>query len=295
MLALGPAVVVIAMTGNEGIYGLLVLSQVVLSLQLPFAVVPLIHFTSDRKIMGSFANKIWVIIASWIIAAIIIVLNLKLVWDEISAWMTSGGLLLWLVMIPLLVALLGLLVYLTYRAVARKDVSRSYPVDAMSENVARNIKPVSIKRIGAAVEHSEGDAAIISAALNMARIQKADLILIHVANTPGVEVYGKEGGGAHVSSDEQYLEQMAAELADKNVSVATELRFGKPVDEIVSAVKEASIDLLVMGSHGHSGLADIVFGQTASVVQHRVSIPVYIVKSSGPEPRLHGFGPADES
>ncbi len=295
VLALGPAVVVIAMTGNEGIYGLLVLSQVVLSLQLPFAVVPLIHFTSDRKIMGSFANRFWVIIASWVIAAIIIALNLKLVWDEISAWLTSGGLLLWFIMIPLLIVLLGLLIYLTYRAVVRKDVRRDYPVDAMSENVARNIRPVAIKRIGAAIEHSEGDAAIISAALNMARIEKADLILIHVADTPSIAVYGKEGGGSHVSSDEQYLDQIAAELTDQNVSVATELRFGNAVDEIVSAVKEASIDLLVMGSHGHSGLADIVFGQTASVVQHRVSIPVYIVKSSGPESRLHGLGQTDES
>ena len=56
LLALVPAVIAIALAGSEGLYRLLVLSQVVLSLQLPFAVVPLVHFTSDRRKMGEFAS-----------------------------------------------------------------------------------------------------------------------------------------------------------------------------------------------------------------------------------------------
>ena len=68
-LALIPATIVIALSGDHGLYRLLILSQVVLSLQLPFATIPLIHFTSDPGKMGVFANHAWVKIVAWTIAA----------------------------------------------------------------------------------------------------------------------------------------------------------------------------------------------------------------------------------
>ncbi|MBB5715707.1 Nramp family divalent metal transporter [Sphingomonas aerophila] len=78
LLAVVPAVVVIAMVGDRGATDLLVLSQVVLSLQLPFAVVPLVSFTGNRTIMGQFASPMWLRILAWTIAAVIIGLNVKL-------------------------------------------------------------------------------------------------------------------------------------------------------------------------------------------------------------------------
>ena len=78
LLAIGPAAFVAGSYGAEGTTKLLILSQVVLSLQLPFAVVPLVKFTSDRKLMGSFANPAWLKCLAWAISAIIIGLNLKL-------------------------------------------------------------------------------------------------------------------------------------------------------------------------------------------------------------------------
>lgn len=78
LLAIVPAVTVAALYGQSGTAKLLVLSQVVLSLQLPFAVVPLVQFTSDRMKMGEFVNPQWLKIAAWTISAIIIGLNMKL-------------------------------------------------------------------------------------------------------------------------------------------------------------------------------------------------------------------------
>ncbi len=83
LLAIVPAVVVAALYGQEGTTKLLILSQVILSLQLPFAVVPLIKFTNDRGLMGEFANGPWLKIIAWSIAAIIIGLNLKLLLEFI--------------------------------------------------------------------------------------------------------------------------------------------------------------------------------------------------------------------
>ena len=78
LLAIVPAVVVVGLKGGQGATQLLVLSQVVLSLQLPFAIVPLVRFTGDTAQMGVFANPWWMKIFAWGIAAMVIVLNVKL-------------------------------------------------------------------------------------------------------------------------------------------------------------------------------------------------------------------------
>jgi manganese transport protein len=86
-IAIIPAVIVTVIYGETGTAKLLVLSQVILSMQLSFAVVPLILFTSDRKKMGEFANPGWVKWLAWFTAAIIISLNLKLLWDQVGEWL----------------------------------------------------------------------------------------------------------------------------------------------------------------------------------------------------------------
>lgn len=78
LIAIIPAVIVTALYGESGTAQLLILSQVILSLQLSFAVVPLIKFTSDTKKMGEFVNPLWLKILAWIVAIVIICLNIYL-------------------------------------------------------------------------------------------------------------------------------------------------------------------------------------------------------------------------
>ena len=72
-----------ALHGEKGTADLLVLSQVVLSMQLPFAVVPLVRFTSDRRKMGSFVNPRWLTALAILVAVAIIALNAKLLLDVV--------------------------------------------------------------------------------------------------------------------------------------------------------------------------------------------------------------------
>jgi manganese transport protein len=88
-VAIIPAVIVAALYGAGGTAKLLVLSQVFLSLQLPFAVIPLVQFTSERAKMGEFVSPRWVKILAWLTAALIVVLNAKLLLD--FAGVTGGG------------------------------------------------------------------------------------------------------------------------------------------------------------------------------------------------------------
>ena len=80
-IAIVPVVVVTAIYGEQGTAKLLILSQVVLSIQLPFAVIPLVQFVSDRKKMGGFVVSRTVSLTAWIVAGIILILNFKLLFD----------------------------------------------------------------------------------------------------------------------------------------------------------------------------------------------------------------------
>ena len=80
-IAIVPAVIVTVAYGESGTAKLLVISQVILSLQLSFAVIPLILFTSDRRKMGEFVNALWMKILAWLVAAVIVVLNVKFLLD----------------------------------------------------------------------------------------------------------------------------------------------------------------------------------------------------------------------
>src|SRR5438034_8340205 len=82
-LAIVPAAIVTIWYGEKGTAQLLILSQVILSLQLPFAIVPLVMFTADRRKMGDLVAPRWVTALAALVAAIIIALNIKLLYDQI--------------------------------------------------------------------------------------------------------------------------------------------------------------------------------------------------------------------
>jgi manganese transport protein len=81
LIAITPALIVVILYGERGTDSLLILSQVILSMQLPFAVVPLVLFTSDRRVMGTFVSPRWLASLAWLTTAVIIVLNVWLLFQ----------------------------------------------------------------------------------------------------------------------------------------------------------------------------------------------------------------------
>lgn len=287
-IALVPAVIVLAVAGDNGLYRLLILSQVILSLQLPFATIPLIHFTSDAKKMGVFANRTWIKVVAWSIAAIIVALNLKLVFDELSGWLGSSPAWIWVVVMIPLTLILGVLAYITFGPLFRPGRTWESAITTDAHLVADAIEPLQIKHIGVALQHAAGDAVIVSAAVTEARVHRARLTLLHVVDTPGTILLGQESWSLHGAEDESYLESLTREIEERDLPVESMLLHGRPPEEIVKAAIEAGIDMLVMGSHGHRGLDDLVFGQTVSAVRHALNIPVMIVRSYGLERAQRG-------
>jgi manganese transport protein len=277
-IALLPAVVVIWISGDEGTYKLLILSQVILSLQLPFAIVPLVHFTSDKLKMGSFASKLWVKVLAWTTSAAIIVLNGKLVYDEIMDWITGGApLLITILTIGIAAAISFFLVYIILLPLIRGEKSWKEEKPSGASAVIVGIETHRSKHIAAALGRDDSDTAIVGRALSLAKAEGALLTLIHVADSAPAQFYSSDAYDEHTRDDEQYLLEIAAEVRAAGVAVEIALPQGDPSKELIRFAESHGVDMLVMGSHGHRLIGDLLWGQTVDPVRHKVEIPVLVV------------------
>jgi manganese transport protein len=284
VLAIAPAAIVIWLAGAEGTFRLLIFSQVILSLQLPFAVIPLIHFTSDKRKMGDFASPVWVRVLAWITAVIIVGLNVFLVYRTIGGWIeTMGENAVWveLLVIPIAVALGGLLLYMIFGPMLRQWYKRSEEAEPTFS--AADLAAPSFQRIGVALEATARDRAILAQAIPLARQHGAELLLIHVAEGMGPRFWRQESQDEEVRADQAYLDRLEAELSALGVHVRNQLGFGEPAQEIVRIADEKQLNLLVLGTHGHRFPQDILFGATATRVRHQLKIPVFMVRTDSPK------------
>jgi manganese transport protein len=283
-LAITPAALTIYFAGETGSYQLLILSQVVLNLQLPFAVIPLIQFTSDRKRMGEFANGLALRLASWVCAAIILTLDLWLIWTEMEGWVSASGRYQPLVLGGCIMvgigfcALLALTVYgpRARQRVAAERIAVDLPKEAPPRLPARTYQTILVP-----LDHSPVDREAVGNALALAQMHGARVILLHVEEGVTSQLFGSLASTAEVTEGVDYLNQVVDSLRELNVAVDVVVRHGSsPAKEIIGAVHEIHPDLLIMASHGHRGIKDLIFGTTINDVRHHVKIPMLIVSSS---------------
>jgi manganese transport protein len=161
----------------------------------------------------------------------------------------------------------------------RRGAAWTTPELEAGDKLGQQIRPMPVKHIGVALEHSQGDATIISAAITLAKSYNASITLVHVVDTPGAAVYGRESESLHSTADMAYLKRLAEELEERQFQVNIDFRFGRPVEELIRAVKENGFDLMVFGSHGHRLMGDIIYGQTVDSVRHAIDIPVFVVRT----------------
>jgi manganese transport protein len=280
LIAIVPAVIVILIYGESVTGKLLILSQVILSLQLGFAIIPLIHFVSDKTKMKGFHISRTTQIVAWIIAAIIVSLNAKLVYDEISSWLESSNhpIILWLTVVPLAFGFLGLLLYIVFKpfiARAKSNIENHSPHSLKLQYEQKEV--YNKKNIAISVDFSKADEVALNNAFELGGID-AKYTLIHIVETVGALIYGENIDDHETSIDEKLLLEYKKMLTQKGFKIETELGFGKPNNMIPKIINQGNFDILVMGTHGHTGLKDILFGTTVDKLRHKISIPLLIVK-----------------
>jgi manganese transport protein len=283
MLAITPAAFTIYLAGEQSTLQLIILSQVILSLQLPFAVIPLIHFTSDSRRMGEFANALWVRVLSWICAAIIVVLNAYLVEQTVGDWLAGSAhpVLIGAMFFPICAAVVVLLAAVTFEPVLSKRRLGQASV-TMPEPATGEIEPPVYHRILVPLDHTRLDRLAVGHAAALARTHNSTLYLFHVEEGVTSQVYGSLSDTAEVEAGHEYLERIAASLRKDGINVVTEVTHSSdPKHEIVQYARRILPDLLVMGAHGHRRLKDLVFGNTINPVRHDLRIPILIVRDPG--------------
>ncbi|MCC6588436.1 MAG: Nramp family divalent metal transporter [Bryobacterales bacterium] len=285
MLAIVPAAITVAVAGEQGTYKLLILSQVILSMQLPFAVIPLIQFTSDRQRMGEFTSPAWVRLLAWLAALVIVGLNVWLVIQTFGSWLGAAGEWRWvvgLIIIPFGSALAVLLAYVAFHPVLPepwRQLGKALKVTP-PVTVSQTLHPPTYRSILVPLDHTERDRDAVAHSAALARGHGAKLLLMHVEEGVTSQIYGAEASTEEVLSGERYFEGIASALSDQGIEVELIVRFsGKPSQEIVRVANDLRPDLVVMAAHGHKWWKDIILGTTINAVRHELKIPVLIVRN----------------
>ncbi|MBC7777288.1 MAG: Nramp family divalent metal transporter [Phycisphaerae bacterium] len=278
LLAVIPAILVVTIMGESATGDMLVLSQVILSMQLGFAIIPLLHYVSDKSRMGQFAIGFWAKLGGWVSASIIVALNIWLVGEKVIEWATDGHWAVQFVVVPALLFSLGMLLYITLKPLVAKRLPQEkiyLPHGAFKGIEA--LQAPEYHEIAIALDFSTADQKTVEHALHIGG-KSANYFLFHAVETAGAWVMGNEIQDLETNSDVQNLERYATSLRELGYSCEAFIGYGSAKKAIPLLVNEKGADLLVMGSHGHQAFKDLIFGTTVGAVRHAVNIPVLIVR-----------------
>ncbi len=277
LIAIIPALLVILINGEKNIDSLLIFSQVILSLQLGFAVIPLILFVSDKKTMGDFVIKPLTQVLAWLITSILVYLNLRMVTEQAGNYFVTSDNIFWKALIImgglLFVALL--IIAFVYPLMSKKR--RHIPVELHPE--ASGLQKIAVpvyNKIAVALEFSEKDEKLLSYAIGQAN-KNSSFVLIHVVESVPAKIFEKESDDLETRTDQEHLDIYTQRIQQMGYEATGILGFNRRSKEIVRIIKETNAEMLVIGAHGHAGIKDWFYGQTINSVRHELKIPVLVV------------------
>ncbi len=279
LLAVVPAFFTILIAGPGMAGELLILSQVILSVQLGFALIPLVHWVSSKDIMGVFRIRWYTQVLSWIAVGIIVALNVKLVADALVGYFGEGQH-FWLfygLVLPIVLLAIALLIYtlvepfFSLHSMADLSSAHGTPGQIVLEQHGK------FKKVAISVDFSESD----SQAINYALAQggpDTHYYLIHIVESAGARMLNSDIADNETRQDREHLEEYAAQLTKAGIQNSIIIDFGLPRIALPDAVKKVGADLLVMSSHGRGPIHRIIKGRTIAKVQAKVHVPIVIVK-----------------
>ena len=276
LLAIIPALIVILIYGEENVDKLLIFSQVILSLQLGFAIIPLIHFVSDKKTMGIFAIKPLIKIVSWLVAFVLVFLNLKMLGNEVMGVFENA--VLWPKILVVLAGILclGLLLYIILHPfISKTKLPSSIQIHPQVDNLITLNIP-TFKKVAIALDFSINDEKLLAYAIGQGK-EDTHYLLIHIVESTSATIFGNESDDYETRNDKERMDSYVAQLQERGLNAEGYIGYKNRAKEIVRIVKGINADMLVMGAHGHTGLKDFIYGQTVNTVRHELKIPVLIV------------------
>jgi manganese transport protein len=286
LAAVVPAALTILLFGERTLGTLLIFSQVILSLQLPFATIPLIHFVSDRGKMGEHAIGTKTRTAAWITAVVICALNFGLLGQTLVAWVgtsRSWGWLISLVVFSLGAGIGILLIWVTFgpwierlRPRRRERTPGEIHHEAVVSPIALTPLP-PVARVAIALDFSGKEERLLSEALRLCGHGRPVFGLFHVLESPSARAFGQEAADEETWADRARLESLASVLRQAGYETLIAMGAGDPVRELARLASEFQAELVVLGGHGHHGLSDVIHGTTAEALRHRIKASVLVI------------------
>lgn len=277
VIAIIPAVIVILINGENDVDNLLVLSQVILSMQLSFAIIPLIHFVSDKKTMGHFAIGPVTKIFAWAVSLILAYLNIRMVAIEAYDYFIGSGNMFWKIIILISGFLFIALLLIAFAYPLFKRMGRTLSMRLHHE--ATGLQTLTIptyEKIAIALDFSEKDKILLSHAIGQGSTGSR-YTLIHIVESVPARLYRKQSDDMETQKDKEHLEFYAQELKDRGFQAEAKLGYGNRIREIVRLVRESEAEMLIIGGHRHKGFKDLIYGETINSVRHELNIPVLVV------------------
>ncbi len=276
-IAIIPAFITILIAGEDKMTDLLIFSQVVLSIQLAFAVIPLVYSVSNKQMMGKFVIKPWLIIVSVVITGIILYLNIKMVMNKALSFYNgteSFGIKLSIIIGLILFATL-LAITILYPLISKRRKERQNTIH--KKHISLNIQPLNdYNKIALALDFSEMDSRIIPHAFKQSNANTT-FVLIHIVESANAKYLGNNAADEETLKDFEQLNIYKTNFESLGKNAIICLGYRNRADEIVRICKEENVDLIILGAHGHKGIMDFVYGQTIESVRHKINIPVLIV------------------
>jgi len=289
LLAVIPALLVIGYYGENATSAMLVLSQVVLSMQLPFAIIPLIHAVADKKSMGQFSIRPLIQTLAWVTATIILGLNIKLVIDQVTSWLQNAGAQAWILrvtVIPFIAALGILLLYIIVHPwiKRRADQIATTKMEGVHRELSPKLKELALpkpyQQIAIAMDFSGSEEKLLEESMRFVSGNASQLTLLHVTESPVARTFGAEGEDREVQSDRERLEDLANKMQQLGISTSFRLGAGEPVTELAKMINELNVEMVIVGSHGHTGVSDLIHGTVISDLRHHIRAKLLIVPLS---------------
>lgn len=275
LLAIIPTLIVIIIYGDKQVDSLLILSQVILSLQLGFAVIPLIHFVSDKSKMGSFAINNLTKLFAWLIAVVLIYLNFKMLISQSIPVFEGKAFWPKALIIASSLFFSALLFYVIIEpAITKRKKAASIKIHPEMKNITFDIPKYD--RIAIALDFSQNDKKIISYAVGQGN-PDTEFILVHIVESASAKLWGNQSNDYETRIDQAQLDTYVHQLKENGFKASSMLGFRNRAKEIVRLVKESKAQLLVVGAHGHNAVKDIIYGQTVNSVRHELKIPILMV------------------
>jgi len=204
---------------------------------------------------------------------------MNLIYDIIVDWMSkSDQPALQFFVILAGICLFLLILYITFGPLFSKfrGKEKATAPHAYTTQLSSLLEQKPIKKVAVPIDFSQSDLKAISTAANQLN-NGGEIALIHIVESAGALIMKGEIRDLESIEDRDKLQEYVNSLKNIGINATSILEFGSPKREIPKIIEKINADLVVMGSHGHRGLKDLIFGETVDYVRHHINVPLIVV------------------